>query len=136
MASVETTHLNAPPHPLVSRPAQSVEIFASAAPTRPHVDVALLRADGGSYADDTQKMLQSLTERAGQLGCDALFISGASHRPGAPGDLYLFDPGSRQLLGTCMVYLPQSPASAFAAGSAPAPTGNAIVLLPANEHQR
>jgi hypothetical protein len=132
MSSVETTRLNAAPHPLVSRPAQSVEIYASSAPTRPHVDVALLRADGGNFGGDTPRMVQSLVEQAGQLGCDALFISGATERPGAPGDLYLFDPGSRALLGTCIAYLPQSPAAALAATSQ-VPAGNAIVLVPLEE---
>jgi hypothetical protein len=121
--------LNAPPHPLVPRSAQSVEIYSSSPPTRPHVDVALLHADGGNLAGDTPQIVQSLAERAGQLGCDALFISGASQRPGAPGDLYLFDPGSRQLLGTCIAYLPQSPANSLTVGPAPVPTGNALVLL-------
>lgn len=75
-ASVETTRLNTPPHPLVSRPARTVELYSSSAPTRPHVDVALLRAKRANVATDTPRMVQWLVERAGQLGCDALFISG------------------------------------------------------------
>jgi hypothetical protein len=128
-SSVETTPLNAAPRPLVARPAASVEIFASSPPTRPHVDVALLRADGGS-AGDMPEMVKSLTDRAGQLGCDALFISGAGERPGAPGDLYLFDPGSRQLHGTCVVYLPRPETNSFTGAPATSPTSHAIVLPP------
>ena len=129
-ATVETTRLNEAPHPLVSRPAQSVEIYSSAPPTRPHVDVALLRADQGNYEADTPRMVQALAERAGQLGCDALFISGASERAGAPGSAYLFDPGSRALLGTCIAYRPQSPNAAPAAPTSDFKAGNAIMLVP------
>jgi|GEM_PF-2102636 len=130
--TVETTRLNAPPHPLVARPAQSVEIYSSAAPVRPHVDVALLRADQSNFGTtDTPRMVQSLAERAGQLGCDALFISGASERQGGtPGNVtYLLDPGSHGLLATCIAYLPHAPSTALAAPAPPAPTGNAIVLV-------
>jgi len=130
-ASVETTPLNVAPRPLAARPARSVEIFASSPPTRPHVDVALLRADGGSIGD-TQAMVQSLTERAAELGCDALFFSGAGERPGAPGDLYLFDPGSHQLYGTCVVYLSDAAPSPGSTAS-PTPTNNGVVLLPPKE---
>lgn len=129
-ATVETTHLNEAPHPLVPRSTQSVEIYSSAPPTRPHVDVALLRADQGNYEADTARMVQALAERAGQLGCDALFISGASERPGAPGNAYLFDPGSRALLGTCIVYRAQPPEVALAAPPSDSKNGNAILLVP------
>jgi hypothetical protein len=131
ISSVETTHLNTPPHPMLARPARSVEIYSSSPPTRPHVDVALLRADRANYSTDTPRMVQSLAERAGQLGCDALFISGAAHRPSSSKDLYFLDPGSNILFGTCIAYLPQ--AQAGHAAIAPPPAANAIVLLPPEE---
>ena len=133
-SSVETTRLNAAPHPLVSRPAQSVEIYASSAPTRPHLDVALLRADQSNFDTDTPRMVQALAERAGELGCDALFISGTSERPGGvpPDLLYLLDPGSHALLGTCIVYVPEPAAAGLAPSTSKLPA-NAIVLVTPEE---
>jgi len=132
-STVETTRLNAAPRPLVARPAQSVEIYSSSAPTRPHLDVALLRADQSNFGTDTPQMVRALAERAGELGCDALFISGTSERPGGvPGDFYyLLDPGSHALFGTCIVYVPE-PAPAAAPSARPA---NAIVLVTPQESQ-
>jgi len=135
LSSVETTLLNAPPHPLVARPARSVEIYASSAPTRPHVDVALLRADQANFGTDTARMVQSLAERAGELGCDALYVSGASERAAARGDWALLDPGSHNLFGTCIAYLPESPTEALPTPSSTGSAGNAIVLLPPTEQK-
>jgi hypothetical protein len=132
-SSVETTPLNAAPRPLVARPARSVEIYASSPPTRPHVDVALLRADQSNHEADTQRLVQALAERAGELGCDALFISGAGQRPSSSPDLTILDPGSRLLFGTCIAYLPQSPTVEPASPSAPPRAANAIVLIPPEE---
>jgi hypothetical protein len=136
-SSVETTRLNTAPRPLVARPARSVEIYTSSPPTRPHVDVALLRADHADYGADTRRMLQMLAEKAGELGCDALYISGASHRASVTGDLSLLDPGSHILIGTCIAYLPQSPAEALALSnpSSTPPAANALVLLPPEERK-
>jgi hypothetical protein len=131
--TVETTPLNAAPRPVVARPARSVEIYASSPPTRPHVDVALLRADQSNHETDTQRLVQALAERAGELGCDALFISGAAQRPSSAPDLYFLDPGSRILLGTCIAYLPQSPTAAPASPSGPPQAANAIVLISPEE---
>jgi len=130
-SSVETTRLNAAPRPLVSRPPQSVEIYASSAPTRAHVDIALLRANQGNFETDTPAMVQSLAERAGELGCDALFISGASERPGGvpPDAFYLIDPGSHALIGTCIVYVPQPATAGLAPPASAPPAANAIVLV-------
>ena len=130
LSYVETTRLNAPPRPLVARPARSVEIYTSSPPTRPHVDVALLRADQANFGTDTPAMLQSLAERAGELGCDALFISGASERAASRGDLSFLDPGSHNLFATCLAYLPAAPADALAAPISARPAGNALVLVP------
>jgi len=124
--TVETVRLNAAPRPMQARPARAVEVYASTPPVRPHVDIALLRANQSNYASDTPRLVQALAERAGEMGCDALFISGSTERAGLTGDAYLLDPGSRILLGVCMAYVDQT--GAPAAGSVP-PTANAIVLV-------
>ncbi len=103
---VDATPLNPAPRALSPRPAEQVEVYASSPPTRPHVDIALIQADqiNGSSAD-LAAMVAKLREKAGQMGCDALFVSGSSERAGAPGDAHLLDPGSHLLLATCVVYV-------------------------------
>jgi len=130
MASVETTSLNTAPHPLLQRPAQAVEIYSSSPPVRAHVDIALLRAHQSNYEAGTPAMVQALAERAGQLGCDALFISGGTERAGAPGSAYLFDPGEHALFGTCIVYLTQPTAADANTPPPPSRAANAIVIVP------
>jgi len=124
--TVESVRLNAAPRPLQARPARAVEVYASTPPVRPHVDIALLRANQSNYGSDTPRLVQALAERAGEMGCDALFISGSTERAGLTGDAYLLDPGSRILLGVCIVYVDQSGTSVT--GSVPA-APNAIVLV-------
>jgi hypothetical protein len=123
---VEATTLNAPPRALTPRPADAVEVYSSSPPAKPHVDVALIQADqiNGSQVE-LPEMIAKMREKAGQMGCDAIFISGESERAGAPGDAYLFDPGSHQLLATCIAYLEPTPVPAGSAVTAPpqAPSG-------------
>jgi hypothetical protein len=99
---VTDTQLNPAPRPLVPRGYDSVEVFSSAAPARPHVDVALLKVDQTNAMDDHlgEVMIQRLRERAGAMGCDAVFI-GATQERAAPD---LFNSGSRTMSATCIVY--------------------------------
>jgi hypothetical protein len=125
-SNVETTTLNSPPRALAPRAPDSIEVYSSAPPTRPHVDVALLRANQGNYGDvDTPAMVRSLALQAGKMGCDAIFISGAAQREGLSGDLHVLDPGSQGMLATCLAYLPDN-----ATASAIVAPRNAIVLVP------
>src|SRR5882724_2809236 len=57
--SVSSTLLRESPHPLAPRSPQSVEIFASGPPARPHVDLAVLQADNdsGSGGNDTGSLI-------------------------------------------------------------------------------
>lgn len=78
--SIQATAINPAPHVLAPRPTESVEVFTSGAPARPHVDVALLEAEqDSSYSlDDTGAMLAKLRERGAAMGCDALVFHGLS----------------------------------------------------------
>lgn len=122
---VESTPLNAPPRPMIPREPESVEVYSSSAPTRPHVDVALLEVtQTDSFNEQSAAlMLRRLREKAGEMGCDAVFISGRSERDGEPldSDFALLDPGSRSLHATCMVYTGAVPPSEQLANSPPLP---------------
>lgn len=100
---VTDTQINPAPRPLFARGYESVEVFSSAPPARAHVDVALLKVDQTNAIDDhlgEQLMIQRLRERAGAMGCDAVFI-GATQERAAPD---LLTSGSRTMTATCIVY--------------------------------
>lgn len=113
---VTATTINPSPHPLRARPAGAVEVYASSPPARPHVDVALLEVEQtrGLNPQGTDLMIQSLRERAGAMGCDALFLGAMSDHQGAqPGSGWdLLDPGAALRQATCIVYTGPTPRSA------------------------
>ncbi len=59
-----------------SRPPESVDIYLSEPPTRPHQDVGLLEAEQESEmsVDGTKEMLAEVRRQAARHGCDAIFI--------------------------------------------------------------
>ncbi|HEY4187634.1 MAG TPA: hypothetical protein VGP07_21330 [Polyangia bacterium] len=90
--SVIETPLNPSPRRLMQRPADAVEVYSSTPPSRPHVDLALLEVDQYE-GQGSPVMVQVLRERAGAMGCDAVFIGEARTR-GSGGSLS----------ATCVVY--------------------------------
>lgn len=105
---VSATPLNSPPHRMRRLPPSSVEIFASAPPSRPHVDVALLQVNQttGLNAQGVDRMMAKLREKAGAMGCDAVFVGALTERDGSDYEAVssLLDPGARLLQATCIVY--------------------------------
>ena len=93
-------------------------MLASAPPAEPHVDVALLEVEQveGLNRQGTDYMIQRLREKAGELGCDAIFIKSASEHAGAePGSgMDLIDPDTHSLLAACIVYTPPEAAESAA----------------------
>jgi len=69
---VEATELNPRPRQAYVRPAAQVEVYTIAPPSRPYVEVALLRASGPAEDDH----YGPLRREAGRLGCDAVVIAG------------------------------------------------------------
>jgi hypothetical protein len=108
--SINHTQINPSPRPMVARPAETVEMFTSGAPQRPHVDVLFIEAEETSSmsTDRTPEMLNKLRVHAAKLGCDGIVIGGLSSR--APGvsdtESWLVDsPKARKgLWATCIVY--------------------------------
>jgi len=106
---VTATALGTAPRPLVPRPPESVRVLASTPPSEPHVDIALLEVEQveGLNRQGTDYMIQRLREKAGELGCDAIYIKSASEHAGdEDGTLALLDPDTHSLLAACIVYTP------------------------------
>jgi hypothetical protein len=69
--TVTTTPLNPSPRPFVARDPMSVEVFTTALPQRPYVEVAALSAKGGK-ADEHYGAMR---KKAGEMGCDGLVFT-------------------------------------------------------------
>jgi hypothetical protein len=105
---VSATNINPSPRPLRARPPGAVEIYSSSPPSRPHVDVALIEVHQTRSLNEqgTGLMIESLRERAGAMGCDAIFLGAMTDHQGAqPGTGWaLLDPGATIRQATCIVY--------------------------------
>jgi hypothetical protein len=126
---VDTTALNTPPRPLSQRSTEDVEVFSGSPPVKAHVDLALIEAYQSNGKGVLAELLAAIREKAGEMGCDAIVITGASERPS--GNKSLLDPGSHQMLATCIVYLPPGPGPTAPAVAVPAPVpGGAAMSAP------
>jgi hypothetical protein len=115
---VTATPINPPPRPLLPRAPESVQVLASAPPSEPHVDVALLEVtqSEGWNREGMDFMIQRLREKAAELGCDAVYVKNTSAHEGEDP---LLDPDRAELLASCIVFTPPgaSPAALETAGT-------------------
>jgi hypothetical protein len=74
--------INAAPHPMMPRPAGTVDLYTSGPPARPYIDVMYLEAEQQTdlSLDGTQEFFMKLRDRAGRLGCDGLVIGHPTNR--------------------------------------------------------
>jgi hypothetical protein len=100
---VTATPINPSPRPLTRRGFESVPVFTSGPPSRPHVDVALLEVEQTHDFNyqGTDLMIQRLREEAGTMACDAVVLGGMGERGS---DAEIFAAGSTTMHATCIVY--------------------------------
>ena len=104
-AQISSTQVNQPPAPMFRRPVESVELFTSGPPTRPHTDVALLEAEPGFTERSTGELIERLREKAAAQGCDGLVVTGVDTQ-------LIHGAGDRKTVtGTCIVYAPTAVAN-------------------------
>lgn len=99
--TLHVTPLNPAPRPMSPRSPETVELFTSNRPAQPYVDVALLRAEQWERVPEDDEMAESvaaLRERAAQMGCDAVIITGMT---ASEDDEYNVRHG---MYATCAVY--------------------------------
>ncbi|HWA78475.1 MAG TPA: hypothetical protein VG937_39335 [Polyangiaceae bacterium] len=107
--------LRSPPRALPPRPADSIEIFTSGPPDRPHIDLALIEAEQQSSGTEggTAALVAALRAKAGELGCDALVIGSALSRTDTLANaLTGYEHDREALFGTCVVYTSEQTAAA------------------------
>lgn len=137
--TVSATMINQPPHPMRPRPAHTVELFTSAPPQRPYVDVAYLEAeqDSDMSVDGTAEFFAKLRQRAGAMGCDGVVIGHPTNRvtssvmelsnvltPNNPTD---FGPQNlRGLTATCIVYIEHAAPVAPTTPATSSPTATVV----------
>lgn len=68
---VSFTPLNPSPRPFAPRDPMSVEVYTTALPQRPYVEVAALSAKGGH----ANEHVGAMRDEAGKLGCDAIVFT-------------------------------------------------------------
>jgi hypothetical protein len=74
---------NQAPRALTGRPLSEVEVFTSALPTRPYVEVGIVTAEAsrdpyGTPVNGTPELIGAIRERAAAAGCDAILMGPAS----------------------------------------------------------
>lgn len=103
--TVKTTVINPAPRPLASRDPASVEVFSSAPPQRPHVDVEYLEAEAeaesGLSADGTPRFIAALRAKAATDGCDAIVLGGTTNYLTSGGK---YGTNLKRIVATCVVY--------------------------------
>jgi hypothetical protein len=79
--SAQHSWLNKPPRPMVPRPAETVDVYASGPPSAPHVDVAIIEAGEYDFGSSTlNDVVTALRAQAARLGCDVIRIGDATNR--------------------------------------------------------
>jgi hypothetical protein len=98
------TPLNAAPHELAARSPEQVEVYSSAPPDRPHVDIGLVVVEEGEVGANTPaELIWLLRQTAAQRGCDAIVLS----PPGSKSETPLLSDYTHSFKvysATCVVY--------------------------------
>jgi hypothetical protein len=125
-SSVQPT--NPSPRPLSPRAVMSVEVFTASRPSRPFVEVAIIKASGSSQGDASKGLVQEMRTEAARVGCDGIVVNGSAETV-AP-----HDGMGGTVLGyssACIVYTdtparaPTPAPAAAAVAPSPAPAGDA-----------
>lgn len=104
---VYATPLEAPPRQLVPRPVESVQVLIGVLPSLAHVNVAILevKQDDGFNRQGRSYIVARLREKAAELGCDAIFVRGATESAGVMAvNTGVLDPDAQKLVARCIVY--------------------------------
>jgi hypothetical protein len=72
---ISYTQTNAPPHPMVARAPETVEVHRITPNDRPFVDTGVLD-ETGYWGGGTENADRLLRQKAAEIGCDALVIQG------------------------------------------------------------
>ena len=90
---------------MLRRPIDSVELFTSGAPQRPHTDVAVMEAEPGLSERSTGDLIARMRERAAEMGCDGLVVTGVDTQ------VIRHEGDRKTVTGTCIVYAPTAVAN-------------------------
>lgn len=79
---IRTVALNPPPRPMVPRPAEQVQVFATTNPQTPYVEVAIIEGEQqGIYSRDRMpEIISKMRQEAASAGCDGLILQGPTDR--------------------------------------------------------
>ena len=101
-ASQTFTPLNPLPRDLKAHRPDQVEVFSSAPPQRPHVDVGLITVEEGLADQTPTELISALRQIAADLGCDALVLAPPGSKAGP--DFFANPTSYKVYAGTCVAY--------------------------------
>jgi hypothetical protein len=139
--TVVTVETNPSPRPLRGRSASSVEVFSASQPERLFVEIGIIEARQSTmYSnDDLPEIIQEMRARAGEMGCDAVILTGGADRVVGTTGTNKTAGSVRSLTGyrgTCIVYRdegkapPTASAGAAETEAAAPPRGDTEVASP------
>jgi hypothetical protein len=102
VTSTTFTDLNASPRPMQARAPDQVEIFSSAPPERPHVDVGLITVQEGEGNETPASMVDLVRRAAAEKGCDAVMLAPLGSK--TDGNDLVGVESHKVYSGTCLVY--------------------------------
>ena len=101
-ASVSYVPTNAPPHVMLARSPQSVDVFTTGGPSQPYAEVGIMEAREGWFSSFPE-MVQAMREAGAGQGCDGVIVTGSDQEITTSYDGTV---DSTQLFhGACIVYL-------------------------------
>jgi len=122
---VTYTPLNLPPHDLKARKPDQIQVFSSAAPERPHMDVGLISVQQGEGNETPASLIGVLRQSGAERGCDALLLAAPSSTT-KPTGLTYFDGSYQVYSATCIVYQSAEPGDV---GATFAPTERSSTMI-------
>ncbi len=103
---------NPSPHPLATKQTLQVDVYTTAAPTTPYVEVGILQSRQSSELslDEMPDIIQKMRAEAAKIGCDGVIINGLSDKTvgSGYGDAHGSSSSTTTLegfWGACIVYL-------------------------------
>lgn len=102
--TIRSVPLNPSPRPMYPRPAAEVQVFSTALPHHPYVEVATVQGRQASRYSlhRLPDVIQSMREEAGRYGCDGLVLQGYSDGVDESDGLLQRLEG---MIGTCIVFV-------------------------------
>ena len=124
--AVTYTPLNGPRPEIKARQPDQLQVFSSAPPERPHMDIGLISVQEGDGDETPASLIEILRRTGAERGCDALVLAppGTTTRPTG---LSYANRSYQVYSATCIVYRSAQPGDVGATFEPSAPSSTSVV---------